>query len=100
MGQEWGGLSSGGAGREGDEVSIETREVLAACYLGPNKRRGRMLSHAVVVDRDKRVVEVLCRRVSELSIADREASDPTATPTCAYCLRALKKRRATHLDGP
>lgn len=72
------------------EDYIETREVLAAAYLGPNKTRGRMLSHAVVVDSDKRVLGVLCRRVSALSLADRHASDPSAPPTCEYCQRKIR----------
>lgn len=73
---------------------IETREVLAGAYLGPNKGRGRMLSHAVVVNGDRYAVDVLCRRVALDSLADRNASDPTATPTCERCIRALKKRSA------
>lgn len=73
---------------------IETREVLAAAYLGPNKRR--MLSHAVKVDFYGGEF-VLCGSVMTSSLADANAGDPTAPPTCPKCqsrLRTLIKRNA------
>jgi hypothetical protein len=73
---------------------VETREVLAAAYLGPTTPHGRMLSHAAVVNEDGAVASVLCRRVSVDSLADRGASDPSATPTCDRCRAAIKKRAA------
>ena len=69
---------------------LETREVLAACYLGPNKGR-TMLSHSCWIDRRGTVREVLCGRVSELSIADRFAQDTTLDPTCKPCLSRRKQ---------
>jgi hypothetical protein len=71
------------------ERKIESRDVLAGAYL-PNAR-GRMLSHAVVVDSDCRVIEVLCRRVDVDNLADRNASDPHAEPSCSACQRAKRK---------
>ncbi len=73
---------------------IETREVLAGAYLGPNKSRGRMLSHAAVVTEDGCLVSVLCRRVSVDSLADAKAQDILLPPTCDYCGRALRRKAA------
>ncbi len=69
---------------------LETREVEAAAYLGPNKGR-TMLSHSVEVGADGMVIRVLCGRVSELSIADKYAQDTTLDPTCKNCLSKRKK---------
>lgn len=69
---------------------LETREVLAACYLGPNKG-GSMLSHSVEVGSDGMVIRVLCGRVSERSIADKYAQDTTLEPTCKPCIGKKKK---------
>lgn len=69
---------------------LETREVLAAAYLGPNKGR-TMLSHSVECSDDGMVIRVLCDRVSRLSIADRYAQDIAAEPTCRHC-RSRKKK--------
>lgn len=74
---------------------IETREVLAACYLGPNKQNCRMLTHAVVVRPHFGDIEVLCGRVEFGSLADAGSLDEVGRntpPTCAACLRAVKKR--------
>ncbi len=74
--------------------TIETREVLEAAYV----RRGLrpMLSHAVIVDRDRRAMQVLCRRVAFDNLADRNASDPHAPVTCRACLAAIKRLIAAH----
>jgi hypothetical protein len=69
---------------------LETREVEAACYLGPNKGRTK-LSHSCWIDVRGAVREVLCGRVSELSIAGRFAQDTTLDPTCKSCLSRRKK---------
>lgn len=71
-------------------LHLETREVLAACYLGPNKG-GSMLSHSVEVGADGMVIRVLCGRVSERSIADKYAQDTTLEPTCKPCIARKKK---------
>jgi hypothetical protein len=71
-------------------LHLETREVLAACYLGPNKGAS-MLSHSVEVGRDGMVIRVLCGRVSERSIADKHAQDITLEPTCKPCIGKKKK---------
>lgn len=71
-------------------MRIVTLEVLADCYLGPNKRSGRMLSHAVQLDNVDRPLKALCGRVSPLSFADAGAGDPTSQPTCERCQRALR----------
>ena len=79
-------------------MTIETREVLADAYLGPNKRRrnsngeeSRMLSHACEIDARGEVLRVLCGRVSRLSMADRFASDASAVPTCEHCQSRLRR---------
>lgn len=83
------------------DLIIETREVLGDAYLGPNKRSGRMLSHACEVDAPKgEVITVLCGRVSPLSMADYYAGDATATPTCERCQRALRRREREHPETP
>jgi hypothetical protein len=69
---------------------LETREVLAACYLGPNKGR-TMLSHSVEVGATGMVIRSLCDRVSPLSLADKWAQDTTQEPTCKPCQRKKKK---------
>ena len=71
---------------------IETREVLAAAYLGPNKGR-TMLSHAVQLDNIDRPLRVLCGRVSLSSLADHCAQDTTQPPTCRRCLSKLKSQK-------
>lgn len=71
-------------------MPIETREVLGACYLGPNKGR-TMLSHAVEISPEGEIIRVLCGRVSELSIADKYAQDTTLAPTCRHCAARLRK---------
>lgn len=84
---------------------IESREVLAAAYTGPNKhgRRDegahghrRMLRHAVLIeelpDRHERE-QLLCNRVSVLSLADAMAGDRTRPPTCIACMRAVRALR-------
>lgn len=80
---------------------IESREVLAAAYTGPNKhgRRDegahghrRMLRHAVLVEElgeDGTRETLLCDRVSPHSLADEFAGDKTAPPTCPACIRAV-----------
>ena len=76
-------------------MRYETRAVLAAAYLGPNKRartgRGRMLTLSVRVSDRGAELAVLCGRVSILSIADVNADDPTKPPTCEHCARRLRK---------
>jgi hypothetical protein len=69
--------------------SIETREVLYAAYVGGRHHRGVSLRHAVMV-RNGAVIEALCRRVRLDSLSDRNAGDPMAAPTCAYCLRRMR----------
>jgi hypothetical protein len=68
---------------------IESREVLAAAYAVG--QRGRLLRHAVFVNRNRYVVEVLCRRVNVDNLADRNAGDPMEFPTCRACLRAVAR---------
>lgn len=80
--------------RRTDGKRIQTRAVLAAAYLGPNKARGRMLSHAVEVDEEQHAIRVLCTRVVLESLADRYASDPDAEPTCAPCRRQWRAAKA------
>lgn len=71
-------------------MRLETREVLAAAYLGPNKGR-TMLSHSVEIGERGSIIRVLCDRVSPLSIADHYAQDTTLPPTCKTCLSRSKK---------
>lgn len=74
-------------------MRIETRAVLAAAYLGPNKGRyigHRMLTHAVEVDDNDHDVRVLCGRVELDSLADRNAGDWRVAPTCESCVRRLR----------
>jgi hypothetical protein len=73
-------------------LRLETREVLFAAYLGPNKGK-TMLSHAVEIGESGCVIRALCDRVSPLSIADAGASDPKAEPTCRHCVSRKKKWR-------
>lgn len=61
--------------------NYETREVLAAAYTSSNSTH---LSHSVEL-RDGKVYRVLCKRVSEFSLADPFASDVSAKPTCRQC---------------
>ncbi len=69
---------------------LQTREVAAAAYLGPNKGR-TMLSHSCLIGSTGAILRVLCDRVSPLSIADYHAQDTTADPTCRSCLSKRKK---------
>jgi hypothetical protein len=69
---------------------LETREVLADAYLGPNKGR-TMLSHSCEIGASGVLIRVLCDRVSPLSIAARHAQDTTLEPTCKTC-RSKKKK--------
>lgn len=71
-------------------LHLETREVLAACYLGPNKGR-TMLSHSVEVGATGMVIRALCDRVSPLSLADKWAQDITGEPTCKTCIARKTK---------
>ena len=86
---------------------IESREVLADAYTGPNKhgRRDervhggrRMLRHAVLVEElgeEGTRETLLCDRVSPHSLADEFAGDKTNPPTCPACIRAVAKRAKT-----
>lgn len=69
---------------------LETREVEAAAYLGPNKGR-TMLSHSCEIGASGMLIRVLCGRVSPLSIADRWAQDIGLEPTCKVCQARKKK---------
>lgn len=69
---------------------LETREVEAAAYLGPNKGR-TMLSHSCEIGNSGMLIRVLCDRVSSLSIADKFAQDTTLEPTCKVCQARKKK---------
>lgn len=80
-------------------MTYETREVLAACYLGPNKgphTGRRMLTHAIELDDHGAEVRVLCDRVELSSIADaganvgHHADVPTCKPCAARLLRILR----------
>lgn len=82
-------LAAGWNAMEGKPL-LETREVLATAYLGPNKGAS-MLSHSVEVGASGSVIRALCDRVSPLSIADAGAQDITADPTCKTCLARRKK---------
>ncbi len=73
-------------------LHLETREVLAAAYLGPNKGK-TMLSHSCEVGASGMLIRVLCGRVSPLSIADKWAQDTTLEPTCKPCQRKKTKWR-------
>jgi hypothetical protein len=68
---------------------VETRAVLAGAYRGPDVSRRQLLTHAVAVDETGRELAVLCNRVGLDSLADRQASDPSAPPTCPSCVRRL-----------
>lgn len=76
--------------RQRGAFHLETREVLAACYLGPNKGRS-MLSHSCEVGQSGIIIRVLCDRVSPLSMADECAADTQAEPSCSRC-RSKKKQ--------
>jgi hypothetical protein len=69
---------------------LETREVLAEAYLGPNKGR-TMLSHSCEIGASGMLIRVLCGRVSPLSIADKFAQDIALEPTCKVCQARKKK---------
>lgn len=73
-------------------MTIETREVLADAYAAKTST-GTYLRHAVAVDNDGRAVRVLCNRVKLDSLADSEAGDPDAEPTCKPCRSAWKRTK-------
>lgn len=86
-------------------MPIETREVLAGAYLTGGLAERPMLTHAVVIDQDGRLVRTICRRVQLDSIADGNSGvDRGSEPTCLVCRRALKKLdwkpRAASLAAP
>jgi hypothetical protein len=69
-------------------MRVETRELLAACYVSREASR-RMLTHAVEVDERGIPVKVICGNVRLDSVAERAAmSSPEAlqeVPTCRKC---------------
>lgn len=69
-------------------IHLETRAVLAGAYLTVKT----VLTHAVEVTTSGDDVRVLCGRVRLESLADPNAGDVTAAPTCALCAKRLVKR--------
>lgn len=64
----------------------ETRAVLAGSYGRRSQLLRQGLTHTVLVC-DSGDDEPLCSRVKGESIADSQASDVNAKPTCAECAR-------------
>lgn len=73
---------------------LQTREVEEAAYLGPNKWHLPRLRHSCWIDRQGRIVEVLCKRVSELSLTNHSVMDDFDEPTCTTCQRRKRKLEA------
>jgi hypothetical protein len=66
-----------------DPAKVQTRQVLAARYVGGRSSLGTTLSHSIEEGADK----TLCRRIKEENLADEYAGDPSVPPTCPECLR-------------
>lgn len=70
---------------------LQTRDVHEACYLGPNKSHLPRLTHACWVDRRGCIAEVLCKRVSELSLHNYSVMDDFDEPSCKTCQRRKRQ---------
>lgn len=79
---------------------IETREVLAAAYVGGVTSSRPMVSHAVRVDATGRALEPVCSRVRLDSLAEPDGAVRHIPPTCPACQRRLRRearyQRADH----
>lgn len=63
-------------------MNFETRDVLGGAYKGNQETRA-MRTHSLEQGAEKS----LCGRVEESRLADAEAGDPDAKPTCPGCLK-------------
>lgn len=67
-------------------ATYETHAVLAGAYKGRRLSLRNTLTHSVVLEND-RFSKVLCATVDIDSMADSEADDPNARPTCPKCAK-------------
>ena len=66
---------------------IETRAVLAGAYREKREKQV-FLTHSVKVDGSGELIRTFCGRVKLENLADEQASDPQAAPSCPRCFRA------------
>lgn len=83
------------AGQDDPAVSgnYETCAVLAGAYKGKRLSQRSTLTHTVRLN-EGRFAEVLCGTVDLDSMADSEADDPDAPPTCPRCAKKDPRRPA------
>jgi hypothetical protein len=74
-------------------MAIETRALLATRYIS---RDPVMLTHSY----DTVVGRILCGRVRQSSVADSEAADIHAVPTCPRCAERDPRTKQHAGDGP
>ncbi len=68
------------------EATYETHSLLVGAYKGIRVSRRATLTHTVRLE-NGHFVAVICGRVSLDSVADCEADDISAPPTCRRCAR-------------
>lgn len=74
---------------------VETRAVLASAYRVASEGRGvhrATLTHAVEVLADGTPIRTLCATVLVASLADVDATDAAAAPTCPRCAKLDPRR--------
>lgn len=80
-------------------MRYQTRAVLAGAYRGRDRdgspRDRHLLTHVLNTDTGL----VLCRGVYSKSLADEEADDVAATPTCTVCARKDPRRVSSTMEG-
>jgi predicted GNAT family acetyltransferase len=69
---------------------LQTRALLATSYRGGRSKLDVTLTHTLDATKGK----TLCGRVTELRMADADATDPHAPPTCPACLARDPRNRS------
>lgn len=70
------------ASYDNSSMNIETRDVLGGAYKGKQETRA-MLTHSL----EQGAAKTLCGSLAEERLADAEAGNPAARPTCPRCLK-------------
>ncbi len=78
--------------------TFETHAVLAGAYKGKRLFERQLHTHTVRLD-NGRFAEVLCKTVELDSVADSEADDPDAPPTCPRCAKKDPRWKKESVDG-